>query len=602
MTRHPQNQNQPRPFLPTVLAVAFSTTVLLACTQQSEPASGERGDLAAVSNIVLHDTTQPLPRPVEAEQTRHEADMAAPGTLEEVQVSRQLLKAESKMAAGAVMAMPVAPATPGWMYEGQDRERYQHIDDNPVKRVSEQPVSTFSVDVDTESYSNTRRMLREGRMPTRDAVRVEEFINYFDYGYEVPGNKSVPFSVMTEVAPAPWNANNLLLQVGIKGYEVAKESIPAANLVFLVDVSGSMQTPDKLELVKQSLAMLTDQLSAKDRVSLVVYAGAAGLVLEPTAGNDKARIKAALQRLTAGGSTNGGAGIELAYSVAQQAFIKGGINRVVIASDGDMNVGTVGVEALKAMIEEKRKGGITLTTLGYGSGNYNSELMEQLADIGNGNAAYIDSLHEARKVLVDQLSSTVFTIAQDVKIQLEFSPRVKEYRLIGYENRLLNREDFNNDKVDAGDIGAGHTVTAIYELVMEGSEGGLVDPLRYGKKKPAVDEAAHANELAFLRLRYKNPGESTSKLIEQPIRMADIHRDIAQASDSFRFASAVAGWGQVLRGGEYTGQFSYGDVRALAQGARGTDAFGYRGEFLQLVSLSESLATPAAAAMNADKE
>ncbi|TNF36963.1 MAG: DUF3520 domain-containing protein, partial [Gammaproteobacteria bacterium] len=376
-------------------------------------------------------------------------------------------------------------------------------------------------------------------------------------------------------------------------------SIPAANLVFLVDVSGSMQTPDKLELVKQSLAMLTDQLSAKDRVSLVVYAGAAGLVLEPTAGNDKAKIKAALQRLTAGGSTNGGAGIELAYSVAQQAFIQGGINRVVIASDGDMNVGTVGVEALKAMIEEKRKAGITLTTLGYGSGNYNSELMEQLADVGNGNAAYIDSLHEARKVLVDQLSSTVFTIAQDVKIQMEFSPRVKEYRLIGYENRLLNREDFNNDKVDAGDIGAGHTVTAIYELVMEGSEGGLVDPLRYGSTKDGgkkiASSDAHANELGFLRLRYKNPGEGKSKLIEQPIKMADIHRDLAQASDSFRFAAAVAGWGQVLRGGEYTGSFSYGDVRALAQGARGTDAFGYRGEFLQLVSLSESLATPAAA-------
>jgi len=258
-----------------------------------------------------------------------------------------------------------------------------------------------------------------------------------------------------------------------------------------------------------------------------------------------------------------------------------------------MNVGTVGVEALKAMIEEKRKGGITLTTLGYGSGNYNSELMEQLADIGNGNAAYIDSLHEARKVLVDQLSSTVFTIAQDVKIQMEFSPRVKEYRLIGYENRLLNREDFNNDKVDAGDIGAGHTVTAIYELVMEGSEGGLVDPLRYGAK-PVASNEAHANELGFLRLRYKNPGEGKSKLIERPIKMADIHRNLAQASDSFRFAAAVAGWGQLLRGGEYTGSFSYGDVRALAQGARGTDAFGYRGEFLQLVNLSESLATPAA--------
>jgi len=339
MTRHPQNQaqnqNPTRPFLPTVLAVAFSTTVLLACTQQSEPASGERGDLAAVSNIVLQDTTQPLPRPVEQPQKhiRTEADAVAPVTLEEVDGSRQLFKAESKMAAGAVMAMPnsvLSPATPGWMYEGQDRERYQHLDDNPVKLVSEQPVSTFSVDVDTESYSNTRRMLREGRMPTKDAVRVEEFINYFDYGYQVPANKSVPFSVMTEVAPAPWNANNLLLQVGIKGYEVAKESIPAANLVFLVDVSGSMQTPDKLELVKQSLAMLTDQLSAKDRVSLVVYAGAAGLVLEPTAGDDKAKIKAALQRLTAGGSTNGGAGIELAYNVAQQAFIKGGINRVVM--------------------------------------------------------------------------------------------------------------------------------------------------------------------------------------------------------------------------------------------------------------------------------
>lgn len=471
--------------------------------------------------------------------------------------------------------------------EPTDRESYAHLEESPVKRAAEQPVSTFSIDVDTGAYANVRRFLKAGRLPPRDAVRVEELINYFDYDYPLPDSRQPPFRVSTELAPAPWNAKTLLLAIGIKGYDLPKTKLPPANLVFLVDVSGSMESPDKLGLLKSALKLLTRQLRPEDRVAIAVYAGAAGMVLEPTPGNQKAKIEAALDRLSAGGSTNGGAGIQLAYNLAREGFVKDGVNRVLLATDGDFNVGTVNFEALKNLVETQRKSGVALTTLGFGTGNYNDQLMEQLADAGNGNYAYIDTLQEANKVLVEQMSATLLTIAKDVKIQIEFNPAaVEEYRLIGYENRVLRREDFSNDAVDAGDIGAGHTVTALYEIALKGSGGSLTEPLRYGQ--PATADA-HGNEIAFLRLRYKQPDGDASQLLEWPIRRDQIVQDSRATSERFRFAAAVAGFGQLLRGGRYTGHFAYDDVLMLARGARGADPFGYRGEFLTLVGLAQSL-------------
>jgi len=472
--------------------------------------------------------------------------------------------------------------------EPTDRENYVHFEEQSIKRVSEHPVSTFSIDVDTGSYTNVRRMLNQGQLPRHDAVRVEEMINYFSYNYPLPDRLDPPFNLTTEIAPTPWNQKTLLLHIGIKGFEIPKEKLPPANLVFLVDVSGSMRRANKLGLLKTSLKLLSKQLTAKDKVSVVVYAGASGLVLEPTPGNQSGKINAALSRLRAGGSTNGGAGIQLAYAIAEQAFIKGGINRVLLATDGDFNVGTVNFQALKNLIEAKRKSGISLTTLGFGTGNYNDHLMEQLADVGNGNYAYIDNLAEAQKVLVDEMASTIKTIAKDVKIQIEFNPKiVAEYRLIGYENRVLKREDFSNDKVDAGEIGAGHTVTALYEIALADSGGERLESLRYSNTAP--NEVPHSDELAFLRLRYKAPNGSTSKLLEWPLMRKDIIETVDNTSERFRFSAAVAAFGQQLRGGKYLKQFSYENILKLARGARGDDPFGYRGEFTKLVNLAKSL-------------
>ncbi len=472
--------------------------------------------------------------------------------------------------------------------EPVDRENYKHFDNNPVKRVAEQPVSTFSIDVDTGAYANVRRFLNEGRLPQEDAVRVEELVNYFNYDYPQPEGQH-PFSITTELSPTPWNNDTLLLHIGIQGKDVAKHTLPPANLVFLVDVSGSMQSPNKLALLKTSLKLLSKQLRPQDKVSLVVYAGASGMVLSPTAGDQHATIAQALDQLTAGGRTNGAAGIKLAYQMAEQAFVKDGINRVILATDGDFNVGTVNFEALIDMVEEKRKGGVSLTTLGFGMGNYNDHLMEQLADAGNGNYAYIDTLNEAHKVLVDEMSSTLNTIAKDVKIQVEFNPaQVAEYRLVGYENRTLRREDFNNDKIDAGEIGAGHSVTALYEISLAGGKGNYTEPLRY-KRTDLLAKSSKNHELAFLRLRYKQPAADRSTLIERPLTRKHIQSELAQTSDRFRFAAAVAAFGQQLRGADYLQTYQYDDIRKLAQGARGKDPFGYRGEFLKLVNLADSL-------------
>jgi Ca-activated chloride channel family protein len=472
--------------------------------------------------------------------------------------------------------------------EPLNRENYAHFTDSPLQRVAETPFSTFSIDVDTGAYSNLRRMLNAGSKPARDAVRTEELINYFSYDYPRPQDRASPFSITTEVGPTPWNAATRLLQIGIQGYEVPESDMPAANLVFLVDVSGSMQAANKLELLKSSLKLLLRRLDEQDRISIVVYAGASGIVLEPTPGDQPAKIIAALDGLTAGGSTNGGAGIRLAYTLAQQAYIDGGINRVLLATDGDFNVGTVDFEMLKQLVAERRSSGIGLTTLGFGGGNYNDHLMEQLADAGNGNYAYIDTLSEARKALVDSVSSTLLTIAQDVKIQVEFNPAtVAEYRLIGYENRALAREDFANDNVDAGEIGAGHSVTAIYEIALQGSDGvRLVDSRYQPAAKPA---ATRGDELALVRVRYKATGGDRSELLERPVLLSALRAGLQQTSERYRFATAVAAFGQLLRDGSYTGAFDYGDVLELARNARGADPFGYRGEFLQLAGLAASL-------------
>ena len=500
--------------------------------------------------------------------------------------------AEMRMQSAADMAAGYHVAPGGWpRTDFVDRENYLPYRQNNVKRVAEEPVSTFSIDVDTASYANVRRMLsREGRLPPSDAVRLEELINYFSYNYPRPASDDIPFSINTELAPAPWRDGHQLLQVGIKGYQPLLEKRPPANLVFLVDVSGSMQAPDKLGLVKKSLRLLVNKMTADDHVALAVYAGAAGTVLESTPGDEKAKILAAIDSMEAGGSTHGSAGIKLAYNLAQQHFAEKGINRVIVASDGDMNVGTVSLEALKDLIGRKRESGIALTTLGFGSGNYNYALMEQLADVGNGNAFYIDSLQEAQKVLVNEMQSTLFTIASDVKIQVEFNPAVvSEYRLIGYENRLLNREDFTNDKVDAGDIGAGHTVTALYELALTSSEGLRMQALRYDSSQPK--RGNNSAELAYVKLRYKQPDEQASREITRAVNRSQMATSLGHSSEDLRFAASVAGFGQLLQGGKYTGEWGYEQALGLARGARGNDPHGYRGEFLHLIELAQSLSS-----------
>ena len=497
--------------------------------------------------------------------------------------------ATAKRVAPASMVRPAPVQLP--QVQQQDRERYLALQDNPVQLVAEQPVSTFSIDVDTGSYANVRRMLNAGRLPPADAVRVEEMINYFPYDYARPGDDT-PFAVHTEVARAPWNAQRLLMRVALKGQDLAAESLPPANLVFLVDVSGSMRSQAKLPLLKSALKLLVNGLRPQDRIALVTYASGTSVVLESTPGSDRARISNAIDALRAGGSTAGASGIELAYRMAREGHVRGGINRILLATDGDFNVGLTDFNQLKSLVAERRKSGVSLSTLGFGTGNYNERLMEQLADVGDGAYSYIDTLMEAQKVLVSQMTSTLATIARDVKIQVEFNPAaVSEYRLIGYENRMLAREDFNNDKVDAGDIGAGHSVTALYELTPV-SAPGLIEPLRYGsdEARPAGRRDPRASELAYVKLRYKRPGEQASRLIEQPVRVSRAGA-ATQASDEFRFATAIAGFGQILRGGRYTGSWQIADARQLAASGLGNDRFGYRGEAIRLMDLAASLAT-----------
>jgi len=468
-------------------------------------------------------------------------------------------------------------------------EEYAHIEENKFLAVTNNPLSTFSIDVDAASYSNVRRFLQQGTLPPPGAVRIEELINYFDYEYPQPKEEE-PFSVNTEMSACPWNSEHRLLLVGLQGKKIPMDQLPSTNLVFLIDVSGSMNEEDKLPLVKTSLKMLTDQLRDKDRVAIVVYAGNTGLVLPSTEGSQKQKIKDAIDRLEAGGSTAGAAGLELAYKIAQGNFIKGGNNRIVLATDGDFNVGPSSDDELVAMIEKQRKTGIFLSILGFGMGNLKDEKMEQLADKGNGNHYYIDNGNEARKVLVKEFGGTLFTIAKDVKIQVEFNPAaVQSYRLIGYENRMLAAEDFNNDQKDAGELGSGHRVTALYELIPVGVKDSFttpVDPLKYQSKKETRADAA-ADEWLTIKLRYKQPDGDVSKLITHPVGKDLVA--VENASANLRFAASVAEFGMLLRNSAFKEKSSWQQVSELANGATGTDPEGYRREFAGLTEKAATL-------------
>ena len=471
-----------------------------------------------------------------------------------------------------------------------NREGYDRIAENPFLKATDNPLSTFSIDVDAASYSNIRRMLNYNQLPPAGAVRIEEMINYFAYNYPQPTGPD-PFSINTEIAACPWNETHRIVSIGLQGKKLATENLPPSNLTFLIDVSGSMENEDKLPLVKASLGLLTDQLREQDRVSIVVYAGNAGLVLPPTAGANKTVIKGALEKLEAGGSTAGGEGIQLAYKIAKENFIAKGNNRVILCTDGDFNVGLSSDDALERLIEEERKSGIFLTVLGYGMGNYQDAKMQKLADKGNGNHAYIDNLNEAKKVLVNEFGGTLFTIAKDVKLQIEFNPtKVQGYRLIGYENRMLAKEDFNNDKKDAGELGSGHTVTALYEIIPIGVKSGeldSVDALRYQRPLQQKEALVFTGELMNIKLRYKQPAGEVSKLLQHPV--TDNNTSIDASSENLRFAAAVAQFGMLLRNSAYKANSSYSRIEQLARNASQHDPEGYRKEFLELVQKARKL-------------
>ncbi|WP_064685141.1 vWA domain-containing protein [Rhizobium bangladeshense] len=494
----------------------------------------------------------------------------------------------------AVAPSPVPPADGRAQVQlDPSRERFANATANPIKSVAADPVSTFSADVDTASYSFVRRSLTGGAMPDPQSVRVEEMINYFPYDWPRPDNADQPFKATVTVMPTPWNHDTELMHVAIKGYDIAPATAPHANLVFLIDVSGSMDEPDKLPLLKSAFRLLVNRLKPDDTVSIVTYAGNAGTVLEPTRVSEKSKILSAIDRLEAGGSTGGAEGIEAAYDLAQKAFVKDGVNRVILATDGDFNVGPSSDEDLKRIIEEKRKDGIFLTVLGFGRGNLNDSLMQTLAQNGNGSAAYIDTLAEAQKTLVEEAGSMLFPIAKDVKFQVEFNPeRIAEYRLIGYETRALKREDFNNDRVDAGDIGSGHSVTAIYEITPKGSPAVMNDDLRYGVPSKASAEtsgSAHQGELAFVKMRYKRPGEDKSALITTPVDDRNTVATVDAAPQDVRFSVAVAAFGQKLSRTSALHAYSYQAIGDLAAASRGADPFGYRSDFLGLIRLADGL-------------
>ncbi|AZV21574.1 VWA domain-containing protein [Mesorhizobium sp. M7A.F.Ce.TU.012.03.2.1] len=514
-------------------------------------------------------------------------EFALDGAASVPSTSRARMPAESKlMAPQQPSILPADQMQP----QPENRDRIEDFKTNPVHAALEDPVSTFSIDVDTASYSFVRGSLKQGTLPQADTVRVEEMINYFPYDWKGPESASTPFNSTVSVMPTPWNTQTKLMHVAIKGFDVKPTEQPKANLVFLIDVSGSMDEPDKLPLLKSAFRLLVSKLKADDTISIVTYAGDAGTVLEPTKASEKDKILSAIDNLTPGGSTAGEAGIKEAYRLAQKSFVKDGVNRVMLATDGDFNVGQTDDDDLKRLIESERKTGVFLSVFGFGRGNLNDQMMQTIAQNGNGTAAYIDTLAEAEKVLVEDASSTLFTIAKDVKIQVEFNPnKVSEYRLIGYETRALNREDFNNDRVDAGDIGSGHSVTAIYEITPKGSGGEQIDQLRYGQASVDNGGVANADEYAFVKIRYKLPNEDVSKLITTPVTSANEISSFDQASTDQRFSVAVAAFGQKLRDEDATAKFGYDKIMEIATAARGADPFGYRAEFLSLVRLTSAL-------------
>jgi len=553
------------------LLAALLLWMFIACNDQPGRSDSSNKEKATADMLV-----QPMDK-------KESVPAPAPASISAVHMTPPVIVKDEKVADGvADSEMPPAPEKP---YNTED---YDHIVENRFLAATQNPLSTFSIDVDEAAYSNIRRYINDGSIPPAGAVRIEEMINYFDYSYPQPTNEE-PFSVNTEIAECPWNPQHRLVHIGLQGKEIPVQNLPNANIVFLIDVSGSMEDANKLPLVKASMKLLADQLRPDDKVAIVVYAGNAGLVLPATSGSNKTAIKEAIDQLEAGGSTAGGEGIQLAYKVATDNFIKGGNNRIILATDGDFNVGASSDDELVSLIEKERKSGIFLSILGYGMGNYKDNKMQQLADKGNGNHSYIDNINEARKVLVTEFGSTLFTIAKDVKIQIEFNPaKVQAYRLIGYENRMLASEDFNDDKKDAGELGAGHTVTALYEVIPVGVKSefiATVDPLKY---QPATNAApGGGDEIMTIKLRYKKPDGDVSKLIVHPVM--DSHIALASTSDNFRFSAAVASFGMLLRNSEFKQNASYQQVISLAKGAKGADANGYRMEFITLVQAAGSL-------------
>lgn len=508
--------------------------------------------------------------------------------LEECVVVGYGMQKQVSMCGAVSNIMPGIMTRRAYTYD-MNTEEYKNIEENGFKKVNENPLSTFSIDVDAASYSNMRRYLNRGELPPADAIRTEELINYFSYNYPQPTGKD-PVKITTEIGSCPWNKNHRLVRIGLKAKEIPTEKLPVSNLVFLIDVSGSMYGPQRLGLVQPSLKLLVNNLRDTDRVAIVVYSGSAGERLPSTSGSDKQKIREAIDELTAGGSTAGGEGIKLAYKIAKKNFVKGGNNRIILCTDGDFNVGVSSNEGLENLIEQERKSGVYLTVLGYGMGNYKDSKMQILAEKGNGNHAYIDNLQEANRVLVNEFGATMHTVAKDVKLQIEFNPsQVQAYRLIGYESRLLKDEDFNNDAKDAGEMGAGHTVTAFYEVVPAGVESNFVnkvDDLKYQKKvKPALQPATGSKELLTVKLRYKLPDEDISKKLELPL----VDSKGNNVSSDFRFAAAVAMFGQLLRDSDFKGDATYAQVIAMAKTALDNDERGYRREFLRLVETADGL-------------
>ena len=583
-------------FMPRLICALTSLALLAACT----PSRDTNGPGAAAQGAATPNATAPAADTTAPRKTLPEPQaLVEPSTLNAPPPPPHphpvITPARESYAGATARRMAPAPAPAGYLPPAtqESRDRYSKYTENPVRITREAPLATFGVDVDTGSYTHVRRMLSMGKLPPADAVRAEEFINYFDYGYTPPANRDVPFSVTTELAPSPWNPKRQLLLVGIQGWRAEPSALPPANLVLLVDTSGSMAGPDRLPLIQAAMRQLVGQLRAQDRVAIVTYAGSAGVALPSTPGDKKAEILAAIDALQAAGSTNGSAGLELAYNEAARGYIDKGVNRILLASDGDFNVNTTDIDALKERISVQRKRGIGLTTLGVGSGNFNEALAQQLANSGNGSYHYLDNLQEARRVLVNQIGATLYTIAKDAKVQVEFNPAyVAEYRLIGYEKRALASEDFNNDQVDAGEIGAGASVTALFEITPVGSDAPSVDPLRYGDPKAGAAGSGSAasetgtNELAMVKVRYQRPEGGPSQLVSRPVPA----RADAAPSDRVSQAAAAGAFAQWLRGGKYLAGYTPTDIAALIRQHRPNAG---QAALADLVDVAGSLGKPA---------